>query len=346
MVKLTSLQYNLFPFSLFTIFIIFFNGCNTVHNSSCSDELPVSELLDSLTIFKNSHDKTKHHSGMVLIPSGEYMMGAIPSDNYSREDERPQHKVQIAAFWMDAIEVTNKQFNEFVEATGYVTTAERAGSSLVYVPESKSKGNLYWWKMITHAAWMFPFGQESEAVAKPDYPVVHISWYDAMAYASWAGKRLPTEAEWEYAARGGLTDKTYPWGDENPEDEKRANVFQGKFPAENAKTDGFEFFSPVKSFAPNGYGLYDMSGNVWEWCADRYHSRYYQYCKESNIKTPPGPDKSYTAENRFEELRVIRGGSFMCNKSYCTGYRVSARNKTTPSTSLMNVGFRCVRDSI
>jgi formylglycine-generating enzyme required for sulfatase activity len=246
---------------------------------------------------------------------------------------------------MDKTEVTNKQFAEFVKQTGYVTTAERYGGSLVFIPGNKANGDLYWWQWVEGASWKSPFGKKNQSAA-PDQPVVHVSWYDAMAYASWAGKRLPTEAEWEYAARGGLANKIYPWGNENPESKKKANVFQGKFPAYNTRADGFEFLSPVQSFASNGYGLYDMSGNVWEWCADKYHSAYYPYCTENNITTPQGPNKSYAAENRYEDLRVIRGGSFMCNKSYCTGYRVSARNKTSPSTSLLNIGFRCVRDSL
>jgi formylglycine-generating enzyme required for sulfatase activity len=254
--------------------------------------------------------------------------------------------VHIKSFWIDATEVTNRQFREFVKATGYQTTAERAQpkGALVFNAENNHHSNLYWWKFIPSADWQHPFGPGSNIDTLDNYPVVQVSWFDAMAYASWAGKRLPTEAEWEYAARAGLTESLYPWGNQSPELNNMANVFQGSFPEKNTAADGFLFTSPVKTFPPNAYGLFDVSGNVWEWCADKYHSEYYKYCSENAIQSPTGPAQSFSPENRYEELRVIRGGSFLCNQSYCTGYRVSARNKTTPSTSLLNVGFRCVRD--
>lgn len=326
-----------------------FYSCNNSHQhhtENCSDMLPVAEATDSLHVFVPAFDKLKDYAGMVLIPPGVFSMGAVANDSFAREDEGPAHTVQLDSFWMDATEVTNKQFKEFVQATGYVTSAERLHpkGSLVFNPKGNKQGELFWWQYTNGANWKQPLGPGSSIDTMDNYPVIHVSWYDAAAYASWAGKRLPTEAEWEYAARAGAANSLYPWGNQNPEVEKRANVFEGKFPAQNTAADGFNLLAPVRTYAANAYGLYDVSGNVWEWCADFYHERYYSYCAENEIIKAEGPEKSFNSEDRYGEFRVIRGGSFMCNSSYCTGYRSSARNKTTPSTSLMNVGFRCVRD--
>lgn len=312
----------------------------------CTDALPNAEGIDSITVFTANASMLKSYDGMVLINGGTYLMGALPSDAFAMDDEKPQHLVEVKSFWMDATEVTNKQFADFVKATGYVTTAERLPpkGALVFKPQGNVK-DLNWWQFVPGTNWRHPYGPESDIDTMANYPVVQVSWYDANAYASWAGKRLPTEAEWEYAARSGTTGQLYPWGNASPETNVYANVFQGKFPTTNTGTDGYMLLAPVNVFKPNRYGLYNISGNVWEWCADKFHSKYYQYCADNQITQPQGPPTSYAPENRFEELRVIRGGSFMCNSSYCSGYRASARNKTSPSTGLMNVGFRCVRNA-
>jgi formylglycine-generating enzyme len=272
--------------------------------------------------------------GMVQIPSGTFMMGA--GDEEGTPDEYPTHKETIRSFWMDEAEVTNAQFAKFVNATGYITTAEKKpsweelkkqlppgaerlpdsllkASSLVFSPNPLEKiwdEASKWWNWINGADWKHPEGPSSSIKGKEDYPVVHVSLYDAMAYCKWAGKRLPTEGEWEWAARGGLINKKYPWGNDFSESMIKANTWQGDFPANNALTDKYYKSAPVKSFAPNGYKLYDMAGNVWEWCNDSW----------------------------------LRGGSFLCSPSYCKGYRVSARAKTSPDTGLEHTGFRCVRD--
>lgn len=343
MAKHTSLR-----FSLAIIIALYASACNSPQQQAqnCSDKLPAEGFKD-VAMFYDA-DTTMLHStaGMVLIPSGTYMMGANDNDSAAPDFERPQHKVEVKAFWMDATEVTNAQFKKFVDATGYVTTAEKANpaGAMLFTPANTGNKALSWWTFTEGANWQHPYGPDSNIDMMGNYPVVNISWYDAQAYASWAGKRLPTEAEWEYAARGGANNQPYAWGNANPEKEIRANIFQGEFPTKGTNADGYALMAPVKSFAPNGFGLYDVAGNVWEWCADNYHANYYAYCLENNITQPTGPARSYDPENRFTELKVIRGGSFMCNSSYCSGYRVSARNKTAPATPLLNVGFRCVRD--
>lgn len=303
---------------------------------------------------------------MVLIPGGTFMMGA--DDAAARKDEQPRHQVTVDSFWMDTHEVTNAEFAAFVAATGYITTAEKPVSkeelmqqlppgspepdssmllpgSLVFTPPSHAvplDDVSQWWSFVTGASWQHPGGPSTDLKGKEHLPVVHISWNDAQAYAKWAGKRLPTEAEWEYAARGGLKDQLYPWGSEALTTGKvKANTWNGNFPYQNTVTDGYTGTAPVGSFAPNGYGLYDMSGNVWEWCADWYDSRYYQ--QPGNGDHPGGPATGYDPEEPNVAKHVIRGGSFMCSDQYCSGYRVTARMKTTPESGLENLGFRCVR---
>lgn len=310
---------------------------------------------------------TPSHKGMVWIAGGEFQMGA--ADQEGRSDEYPRHKVKVNGFWMDATEVTNAQFAAFVAATGYITTAERApdwevlktqlppgtpkppdsllvAASLVFSPPAQgvSLHNVsQWWRWQTGASWRHPQGPGSSIAGKEDYPVVQVSWDDAMAYAKWAGKRLPTEAEWEYAARGGQQGSAYPWGNEAPEQgAPKANTWQGQFPSQNTGWDEFVGLAPVKSFAPNAYGLYDMAGNVWEWCADWYHAAYYKTAGEQEITHPAGPAASYDPLEPTVPKRVVRGGSFICHDSYCKGYRASARMKASADTGLENTGFRCV----
>lgn len=313
------------------------------------------------------HGSSTNQHEMVWISGGEFTMGG--DDEFARFDEVPLHRVRVDGFWIDATEVTNSQFRTFVEATGYVTTAERAPdlkeimaqlppgtpppgkedvvpASAVFEspdrPAPLSNPGL-WWAWTKGADWRHPEGPDSSIDGKEEYPVVHVSWFDAVAYANWAGKRLPTEAEWEFAARGGLIDKTYVWGDERASSKKpQANLWQGTFPHKNTKQDGYIRTAPVRSFPPNGYGLFDMAGNVWEWCADWYrHDTYPRRASGKIVINPQGPSDSFDPQQRFAPKRIQRGGSFLCHDSYCAGYRASARMKTTPDTSLSHSGFRC-----
>lgn len=308
------------------------------------------------------------HAGMAWVPAGTFRMGA---DNQQAEpDEYPKHDVTVDGFWIDKTEVTNAQFEKFVKATGYITTAERkpdwnelkkqmppgtekpadsllVAASLVFVPANKPVNlNDYsqWWAWKTGANWKHPHGPGSDINGKENYPVVQVSWFDAVAYSEWAGKRLPTEAEWERAARGGLEDKIYPWGNEKVnEGQPKANTWEGSFPYKNTQRDHYYYLAPVSSFAPNGYGLYDMAGNVWEWCADLYNNNYYKTVSSpAGIKNPQGASKSYDPDEPYAIKRVVRGGSFLCNDSYCSGYRVSRRMKTTEDSGMEHLGFRCV----
>lgn len=304
---------------------------------------------------------------MVWIPGGEFLMGSV--DALARADETPVHAVRVDGFWMDAREVTNAQFRAFVEATGYISVAERpldwdelkkqmpAGAprppdaelqpgSLVFMqPEGDVdlRDASQWWSWVPGASWKHPEGPTSTIDGRDDHPVVHVAFEDAMAYAAWAGKRLPTEAEWEFAARGGLCGMVNVWGDE-PVDATRANIWEGRFPFENTLGDGFARTAPVGSFPANGYGLSDMAGNVWEWCADLYHERAYALRSRGEVVVnPAGPGESRDARHPHAPvLRVIRGGSFLCNDSYCASYRPSARMSTSPDTGLSHLGFRCV----
>jgi formylglycine-generating enzyme required for sulfatase activity len=272
---------------------------------------------------------------------------------------------------MDESEVTNAQFRIFVEATGHVTTAEKkpdweemrkhlppgtqkppesklVPGSMVFTPP-KGKVNLKdfssWWQWTPGASWKRPEGPGSTIEGRDDHPVVHVSWDDAVAYAKWAGKRLPTEAEWEFAARGGLKDKPYVWGDERP-GPTHANLWQGKFPHDNTRADGWERTAPVKSYSPNAFGLYDMAGNVWEWCSDLYHRDLYEQRQGKGVVlNPQGPTRSFDPRHPFGPSRVQRGGSFLCNDSYCSRYRPSARHGCSPDSGMSHVGFRCARSA-
>ncbi len=307
--------------------------------------------------------------GMVLIKGGKFEMGG--DNEQAGTDEYPKHTVQVHSFWIDATEVTNAQFQAFVEATHYITTAEQipdwdemkktlppgtprppdsvlVAASLVF-HQSPGPVDLHdymqWWNWVKGADWRHPEGPGSNIIGKENYPVVQISWYDAQAYCKWAGKRLPTEAEWEYAARGGLVNAIYPWGNEPINQGKaKANTWGGKFPYYNNGLDGYVKTAPVKSFAPNGYGLYDMAGNVWEWCSDWYDANYYKELKNKIAIDPQGPDKSFDPMEPFMPKKSIRGGSFLCNDSYCSGFRVARRMKSSPDTGMEHTGFRCVKD--
>jgi formylglycine-generating enzyme len=307
-------------------------------------------------------------SGMVWIPGAEFTMGT--DDVRSFPNERPAHKVQFEGFWIDEHDVTNAEFTKFVEATGYVTTAERkpdweelkkelppgtpkpddsvlVPGSLVFTPTSQPvplNDLSAWWRWVPGASWRHPEGPGSNITGRENHPVVQVSWYDAMAYAKWAGKRLPTEGEWEYAARGGLDGKRYPWGDEfRPKGKYMANTWQGQFPVTNSAEDGFVGTSPVKSFPPNGYGLYDMAGNVWQWCSDWYRVDAFTELASQNVcRDTGGPSESWDPADPNAPKRVVKGGSFLCNPSYCESYRPSARRGTPPDTGTSHTGFRCV----
>jgi formylglycine-generating enzyme len=292
---------------------------------------------------------------MVWIPGGHFSMG---SDYEVFEDARPIHTVELEGFWMDETPVTNREFARFVKATGYVTVAERkpdpkdfpgaepealVPGSVVFSPpasdvqlDSVSK----WWRYVPGASWKHPEGPESSIEGWEDHPAVHVSWDDAAAYAKWAGKRLPSEAEWEYAARSGLTQKPYVWGEEfRPGGKIMANTFQGRFPNRDLKEDGFARTSPVRRYPPNRFGLYDMAGNVWHWCADWYRPDYYAV---SPRKNPQGPPDSYDPDEPGIPKRVHRGGSFLCTDQYCSRYMPGGRGKGAVDTGTSHVGFRCV----
>jgi sulfatase modifying factor 1 len=281
---------------------------------------------------------------MVSLAGGKFLMGTNDRDGFPADGEGPVRLVTLDPFWIDQYPVTNQEFERFIEAIGYRTEAERFGWSFVFAGDLPGKDKdidaevsvtgIDWWKRINEATWDHPEGKGSDIRSRAEHPVVHVSWNDAVAYARWAGKRLPTEAEWEFAARGGLEQNTYPWGNDlTPNGEHRCNIWQGVFPHTNTAEDGYASTSPVKAFPSNGYGLYSVVGNVWEWCVDWFDPKYHQFATTIN---PLGPASG--------AARVMKGGSYLCHKSYCNRYRVAARSSNTPDSSTTNIGFRCVRD--
>jgi formylglycine-generating enzyme len=308
--------------------------------------------------------------GMAWIPGGEFSMGsdvageslcALPGVT---RDAQPIHRVYVDGFWMDRTEVTNAQFEEFVRATRYVTIAERAptreefptappgnlvAGSTVFTPTSGPVAlddYFQWWRYQKGASWRHPEGPGTNLTGKEQYPVVHVAFADAAAYARWAGKRLPTEAEWEFAARGGLTGKVYAWGDElRPGGRWMANIYEGRFPVRDDGEDGFAGIAPVAQFPPNGYGLYDVAGNVWEWVADWYRPDTFARLATAGgvARNPQGPDTPYDPAEPAEKKRVHRGGSFLCTDQYCTRYMVGTRGKGEVSTGTNHLGFRCLK---
>jgi len=308
---------------------------------------------------------------MAWIPGGEFSMGANdPPDRdevgmKATEDARPIHRVYVDGFFMDKTDVTNAQFAEFVKATGYVTVAERTpkaedfpgappenlvAGSVVFSPPDHPvplNNHFQWWSYVRGANWRHPLGPQSDIKGKEDYPVVHIAYEDAEAYAKWAGKRLPTEAEWEFAARGGRTGETFVWGEEFCVSGKHmANTHQGSFPQQDTGEDGFAGISPVARFAPNGYGLFDMAGNVWQWTSDWYRPDYYaQLVKSGSVsRNPRGPASAYDPSEPNQPKKAQRGGSFLCTDQYCSRYIVGTRGKGEVSSGTNHLGFRCVKD--
>lgn len=279
----------------------------------------------------------------VALPGGAFAMGAEDAEGFPADGEGPVREVRLSPFRIDAFAVSNARFAAFVADTGHVTDAERFGWSFVYagflpaalrrrarrVPETP------WWCGTPGATWRHPEGTGSTLEGREHHPVVHVSWADAAAFCAWAGGRLPTEAEWEYAARGGLTGARYPWGDElTPGGEHRCNIWQGSFPHKNTGEDGYRGTAPVDAYQPNGYGLHNVAGNVWEWCADWFSADWH---RTGPRRDPRGPAHG--------SARALRGGSYMCHASYCNRYRVAARSSNTPDSSGGNVGFRCAWDA-
>ncbi len=341
---------------LFIALTVFSLACQRSRKGTGNQAISSAEMTDTVI------------PGMVWISGGNFIMGT--DDPGAMPHEMPAHEVKVDGFWMDVTEVTNRQFNEFVEATGYITTAERkpdwnelkkqlppgtpkpsddllVPASIVFIPPDHPVSTAdisQWWKWVPGASWKHPDGPQSDLDGRWDAPVVHVSWDDANAYCKWAGKRLPTEAEWEFAARGGLVRKTYAWGDEfTPSGQYMANTFQGRFPDDNLVLDGFAGVAPVKSFPPNNFGLYDMIGNVWEWVSDWYdvnaYAKYDPYEIQINPQGPSGPNVPHEP---YSLQRVTKGGSFLCASGYCTNYRPSARQGTSYDSGLSNLGFRCV----
>ncbi len=321
------------------------------------------------TVPNLSPSPSKAPEGMVWIPGGEFSMGSDESGESLcglpgvTRDAQPIQRVYVDGFWMDATEVTNEQFAGFAAATGYVTIAERTptaeefptappenlvAGSVVFKPTKQPvplNDHFQWWDYVAGANWRHPNGLAGDLQSRERYPVVHISYDDAVAFARWAGKRLPTEAEWEFAGRGGFSGKLYPWGDEfKPGGKWMANIYQGPFPVEDKGEDGFVGIAPVARFPPNGYGLFDMAGNVWEWCSDWYRPDSFAQLAVlgSMARNPQGPAIPFDPSEPHEKKRVHRGGSYLCSDLYCSRYMVGTRGKGESSTGTNHLGFRCV----
>lgn len=325
-----------------------------------------------LTVENKAPPQGGPYENMVWIPGGEFSMGAADPLGHAANhvgmqathDSRPIHRVYVDGFWMDKTEVTNAEFSKFIAATSYVTLAERAllpedypgvpaealvvGSVVFHEPDHEVPLNnpLVWWTYTPGANWRQPAGLDSDIKGKDNYPVIHIAYEDAVAYAQWAGKRLPTEAEWEFAARGGLTGKLYPWGDEFlPGEQWMTNSHQGHFPNHDSAEDSFHGISPVAQFPANNYGLYDVAGNVWEWVSDWYQPDYYsQLTSNADLsRNPTGPEYSYDPNQPGIAVRVHRGGSFLCTEQYCSRYMVGTRGKGDVLTGTNHLGMRLVK---
>jgi len=310
--------------------------------------------------------------GMVWVEKKTFLQGAKASDEYAMYSEKPAHQVTVDGFFIDQTEVTNEQFSMFVNATNYVTVAERLidweqmkrelppntpkphdsifqPGSLIFNKNVKAVVNMQnytqWWTWKVGANWKHPQGPESDIKGRANYPVVHIAYEDALAYCKWANRRLPTEAEWESAAQGTQTNAVFTWGNDQHVLTQKANTWQGTFPTINQGTDGYKYAAPIKSFAPNTIGLYDMSGNVWEITSDFYNAGYYQKLDTNKpLINPKGANKAFNPANPYVEERVIKGGSFLCHASYCASFRISARMGFTPDSGSDHVGFRTVAD--
>ena len=330
-----------------------------------------SKVVDVSKLVIQKPDDLNNPEGMVWIPGGEFTQGAIPEDKMAMPHEKPAHKVAVDGFFMDITEVTNTQYKRFVDATGYITMAERKidweelkkqvpegtpkphdsilqPGSLTFKKTKSPVPNLYdfsqWWHWTIGANWRHPNGPDSSILGKDNQPVVHIAYEDALAYCEWAGKRLPTEAEWERAARGNKNGNIYFWGDDASVLSQMANSWEGDFPVNNTQVDGFERRAPVKTYPPNDFGLYDIAGNVWEWTSDWYRTDYYNDVSKENLElvNPNGAESPFNVREPYAKEKIMKGGSVLCNASYCASYRVSSRMATSVDSSLEHLGFRTV----
>jgi len=365
----------------FVIAAILLVGCKKNEDKACCEKVSKANFLMASSNCESSGNRAAKmmegtqnastQNKLMLIPEGTYMQGSN-GDKWALPREFPQHEVKVNSFYMQEHEVTNAEFSKFVEKTGYVTTAEKPvdweqlkkelppgtpkpvpevlqPGSMVFVAPDKVNGLedfSQWWRWVKGANWRHPEGPGSDLKGKENHPVVHLSYYDAEAYAKWMGMRLPTEAEWEWAARGGLKNKIYPWGDEHvSKGQVKCNYWTGDFPITNTQTDGYYYSAPVKSFKANGYGLYDMAGNVWEMCSDKMDVDYYKtLAKNASTVNPKGPAKTNYPMDPYASKRVVKGGSFLCNDSYCSSYRVSARMANFEDTGMIHTGIRLVKD--
>lgn len=324
---------------------------NSSSKNCCVPQTPERPGQSEAAVTQNAKpsDSVDRTRDMIRLEGGAFLMGNECADAWPGDGEGPVREVTLSPYYLDACAVSNAQFQEFVAASGYITEAEQFGWSYVFhklVSKETKQGaqgvasGTEWWIGVAGACWKHPEGPGTNLKKREGHPVVHISWHDAMAYSNWAGKRLPTEAEWEYAARGGLTQKTFPWGDElvprgkNGKPQHMCNIWQGKFPDFNSLADGYMATSPAKSFPANGYGFYNMSGNVWEWCADWFSAN---HPERESLTNPHGPVAG--------SQKVMKGGSYLCHASYCNRYRVAARTSNTPDSSTGHCGFRCALDA-
>ncbi len=352
-------------------------GCKEGQKQASSKEKSSNEkaseepIEPQMIILTEAPENIQTPKGMVWIPGASFLQGAVSHDKMAMGHEKPAIPVMVNGFFMDISEVTNGDFQKFVDATGYMTVAEREidweemkkqvppgtprphdsimkPGSLTFKKNKVSVPNLYdfsqWWQWTIGANWKHPSGPSSDIRGKENHPVVHIAYEDALAYCEWAGRRLPTEAEWERAARGNQEARLFTWGDDSAILFKMANTWEGEFPVNNTQIDGFEFRAEVKSYPPNDFGLYDMAGNVWEWTNDWYNTNYYKEMKAGGkvVGDPQGADRPFNEGNPYAQERVIKGGSFLCSASYCASYRISARMATSLDSSQEHLGFRTV----
>lgn len=350
------------------VFLVFLSCKEQTSKKAITPVIPVKN-----TDAQVSKPRIKTPNGMVWIPAGTFMQGAVPQDKMAMMHEKPQHPVSVNGFYMDATEVTNAQFKKFVKATSYITTAERPidwsemkkqlpegtpkphdsilqPGSLLFKKAASKLPNLYdfsqWWVWSIGTNWRHPTGPDSSIEGKENHPVVHVSFIDALAYCKWAGRRLPTEAEWEYAARGTSKNTPFLWGDDLSQLSRQVNSWEGDFPVNNSLHDGYERTAPVKTYPQNSFGLYEMAGNVWEMTNDLYNLKYYDALAEANqvAVNPQGATKAYNPNNPYLEEIIIKGGSFLCSASYCASYRISSRMGTSKDSSSEHIGFRTVLD--
>ncbi|MCM4155733.1 formylglycine-generating enzyme family protein [Gramella sp. AN32] len=365
---------------IFRKYILF---CGVLALFSCKDEKKVESaavnekeakkeiLISEHDLIRKQPDSIENPEGMIWVSGVKFTMGAQADDPLALPREKPAHPVAVDGFFIDQTEVTNAEFQEFIDATGYVTVAERPidwdemkkqlppntpkphdsilqPGSLIFRKELEKVSNLndysQWWEWKKGANWQHPEGAGSSIKGMDNFPVVHISYEDALAYTNWKGRSLPTEAEWEAAAHGQLPGGIYTWGDEEEKLNEEANTWQGEFPVKNKPEDGYKYVSPVKSFPANSLDIYDMAGNVWEMTSDNFNTEYYKTAlNEGELLNPTGSVSYYNPENPYQKEKIIKGGSFLCNKSYCASYRISARMGMTMDSGSDHVGFRTVK---